>query len=155
MNITRLTQSIKHVVINCMRFRKSLFVVFLVASFFIFLPSFAEAQIDIPVIAPSGSGLKVITNAGSLISAGVALLLIISALAAFLYLVIGGIRWITSGGDKAGIDAARNQIQAALLGLFIVFAAWAIMLIVQQFFGVQILGGLSIPTPWQFNATTP
>ncbi|MBI2611602.1 hypothetical protein HYW54_02530 [Candidatus Gottesmanbacteria bacterium] len=61
---------------------------------------------------------------------------------------------ITSGGDKAGIDAARNQIQAALLGLFIVFAAWAIMLIIQTFFGVTILGDIQIPTPFQFQQPT-
>lgn len=138
--------------------RFSLPVLLFVATSSLF-PSLAHAQtpqaIQITVQPPTGAGLNVITNAGALISASVAVILIVSALAAFIYLVQGGLRWITSGGDKAGIDAARNQIQAALLGLFIVFAAWAIMLIVQQFFGVQILGGLSIPTPFQFDAQTP
>ncbi|MBI2611604.1 hypothetical protein HYW54_02540 [Candidatus Gottesmanbacteria bacterium] len=109
--------------------------------------------VTIGVREPTGEGIRTITDAGALISATVAIVLIVAALAAFIYLVQGGLRWITSGGDKAGIDAARNQIQAALLGLFIVFAAWAIMLIIQTFFGVSILGGITIPTPFQFQAT--
>ena len=129
-----------------------LFSLILVALVGLFFPSLVRAQeISIGVKAPETGGLKIITNAGALISATVALVLIISALAAFIYLVQGGLRWITSGGDKAGIDNARNQIQAALLGLFIVFAAWAIMLIIQTFFGVTILGNILIPTPFQFQ----
>ncbi len=111
-------------------------------------------QIEINVSPPNIPGLSIITDAGALISATVAIVLIVAALAAFIYLVQGGLRWITSGGDKAGIDAARNQIQAALLGLFIVFAAWAIMLIIQTFFGVTILGDIQIPTPFQFQQPT-
>src|SRR3989338_9449372 len=68
-------------------------------------------QIDVNIPKPS-SGVRIIDNLGSLISSIVALILIVSALAAFLYLVMGGIRWITSGGDKAAVDSARNQIQA-------------------------------------------
>src|SRR3989344_1468338 len=105
------------------------------------------SQINVNIPTPS-SGVRIITNLGSLISSIVALLLIVSALAAFLYLVMGGIRWITSGGDKAAVDSARNQIQAALLGLFIVFAAWAFMIVLEQFFGVSVLQGIKIPTPF-------
>ena len=99
-------------------------------------------------VSPPTTGVRVITDAGKLLSSIVALILIVSALAAFIYLVMGGIRWITSGGDKAGVDAARNQIQAALLGLFIVFAAWAFMVVLEQFFGVSVLSGIKIPTPF-------
>ena len=104
-------------------------------------------RIDVNIPKPS-SGVRIIDNLGSLISSIVALILIVSALAAFLYLVMGGIRWITSGGDKAAVDSARNQIQAALLGLFIVFAAWAFMIVLEQFFGVSVLQGIKIPTPF-------
>jgi hypothetical protein len=59
-------------------------------------------------------------------------------------LIIGGVRWITSGGDKAATEAARGQITAALVGLVIVFAAWAILQLIELFFGVDILGGLEV-----------
>lgn len=82
-----------------------------------------------------------IGDLGMLISALVGTLLIISALLAFFYLILGGIQWITSGGDKAGMEAARNKITHAIVGLIIVGAAWAIMILVQQFLGITIIGG--------------
>ena len=63
----------------------------------------------------------------------------------FFILVIGGIKWIASGGDKGATEGARNQITAALVGLVIVFAAWAIVQLIQVFFGVNIFQ-LSLPT---------
>jgi hypothetical protein len=90
-----------------------------------------------------------IGDVGQLISAVVGTLLIIAALLAFFYLILGGIQWITAGGDKAGMEAARNKITHAIVGLIIVGAAWAIMLLVQNFLGVTIIGGtLSFPTPF-------
>jgi len=61
-------------------------------------------------------------------------------------LVIGGIKWIASGGDKAQTESARNQITAALVGLVIVFAAWAILALIKVFFGIDILTTLTIPS---------
>lgn len=90
-----------------------------------------------------------ISDVGQLVSAGVGTLLIIAALLAFFYLILGGIQWITSGGDKAGMEAARNKITHAIVGLIIVGAAWAIMLLVQNFLGVTIIGGtLNFPKPY-------
>ena len=116
---------------------------------FFFVPKILMAQdVTINISPATAPGLRIIQSPGNLISATVSVILIVAALAAFIYLIIGGFRWITSSGDKAGIDAARNQIQAALLGLFIVFGAWAFMLIIQAFFGVTILGNIQIPTPF-------
>ncbi|MBI3385909.1 hypothetical protein HY031_02365, partial [Candidatus Gottesmanbacteria bacterium] len=59
------------------------------------------------------------------------------------------IKWITSGGDKAGMEEARNKITHAIVGLIIVGAAWAIMTLVQNFLGVTIIGGsLQFPQPF-------
>ncbi|OGG09502.1 hypothetical protein A2154_02280 [Candidatus Gottesmanbacteria bacterium RBG_16_43_7] len=91
-----------------------------------------------------------IEDLGQLISALVGSLLIIAALIAFFFLILGGIQWITSGGDKTAMEAARNKITHAIVGLVIVGAAWAIMLLVQNFLGVRIIGagGLSFPIPY-------
>lgn len=82
-----------------------------------------------------------INDVGALLSAAVGALLIIAALLAFFFLILGGIQWITSGGDKAGMEAARNKITHAIVGLVIVGAAWAIMILVQNFLGITIIGG--------------
>lgn len=104
----------------------------------------ADPQINIPM----PSNFK-IGDIGQLISALVGTLLIIAALLAFFYLILGGIQWITSGGDKAGMEAARNKITHAIVGLIIVGAAWAVMLLVQNFLGVTIIGGaLNFPKPY-------
>lgn len=81
----------------------------------------------------------------SIIGAAIRLTVVVAAIIFFFILVIGGIRWIASGGDKAQTEAARNQITAALVGLVIVFAAWAILALVRTFFGVDIFS-LTIPS---------
>src|SRR5574341_1469276 len=73
--------------------------------------------------------------------------LIIAAIVFFFMLVVGGIRWILSGGDKAQTEAARNQVTAALVGLVIVFSAWAIVRLIGTFFDIRILEGeLKLPS---------
>ena len=81
----------------------------------------------------------------SIVSALVVLVLIVAALVFFFMLVLGGIRYITSGGDKGSTEAARSQITAALIGLVIVFSAWAIINIIKLFFGVDILSLKILP----------
>lgn len=100
----------------------------------------------INLVPPTGSGFENLTNISfaSLVSAAIQIVLIVAAIVFFFILVLGGIKWITSGGDKGQTEAARNQITAALVGLVIVFAAWAIIQLIETFFHVSILGGLNI-----------
>ena len=82
---------------------------------------------------------------GGIISGGIRLVLVIAAIVFFFILVVGGIRWIVSGGDKAQTETARSQITAALVGLVIVFAAWAIVQLINVFFGINIFE-LTLPS---------
>jgi hypothetical protein len=104
----------------------------------------AQDSID---LTPQGdfAALGDITVTG-VISAVIALILVIAALIFFFMLVFGGIKYITSGGDKAQTEAARNQITAALIGLVIVFAAWAIVNLAGTFLGGFDLTNLTIPS---------
>lgn len=86
-----------------------------------------------------------INNIGLIISSGFSLLFIIAGLIAFAYILMGGIQWITSGGDKHGLEAARNKIIHAIVGLVVVASSWAIVLLLQNFLGTAILGELPIP----------
>ena len=53
--------------------------------------------------------------------------------------MIGGIQWMTAGGDKAAIEQARGKVTNALVGLVILFSTFAIILAIETFFGVDIL----------------
>lgn len=98
----------------------------------------APAAPDLSVEKP---GNVQITNIGTLITGAVQGALLVAALLVFMYLIWGGIQWITSGGDKGKTQEARDRITAALVGLAVVAAAWAVMLIIQYFFGISVLDG--------------
>lgn len=90
-----------------------------------------------------------ITNIGTLISGAVKGSLLVAAILVFAYLIMGGIQWITSGGDKGKTQEARDKITAALVGLAVVASAWAVMLIIQYFFGISVLDeNLAPPTAY-------
>lgn len=92
------------------------------------------------------SGLA-FTDIGPIITILVQTAIIIAGLAAFIFLIIGGFQYLTSGGDKIQAQAARDRITYAILGLVIVVAAIAIANILGAVFGVNILGGITFPGP--------
>jgi hypothetical protein len=83
-------------------------------------------------------------NVSQIISWAVTAILVVAGLIFFFMLIIGGLRYILSGGDKTATESARGQITAALIGLVIVFSAWAIASLLQAVFGFSILN-LEIP----------
>ena len=105
---------------------------------------FAQEQINIQ--PPEGFQNLADISVPGLVSQGIQLILVFAALISFVFFVYGGIRWITSQGDKEKMTTAQNTITAALVGLIIVFAAWAIMKLLEAFFGIKILSELKIPS---------
>src|SRR3989344_447032 len=93
--------------------------------------------------APTG----VISSINSLISGGVTLILIVAGLVAFVYLLLGGIKWITSGGDSAQVEAARNQVIHALIGIIVVLAAWGLIMLIQGATGACFGIGCTVTLP--------
>lgn len=97
---------------------------------------------------PQPSGMK-ITDIGVLISRVISVTFIIAGILTFAFLVFGGVEWLTSGGDKGKTEAARNRITAAVVGLAIVAASWALMKLIAFFFGVDVFeGNINIPKPY-------
>lgn len=75
---------------------------------------------------------------GRVIGFAIGLIFVVAILIALFFLVYGGIKWITSGGDKGGVEAARNQIVAAVIGLIIVFLSFFVLNLVLGFFGLSL-----------------
>ena len=101
----------------------------------------ASAAIDVgEVQATKGFA----ANLGSVLSSLLSFVMALAALIVFVYLIWGGIQWITSGGDKSKTEEARNKITAAVIGLIVLAASYAILQI-----GLRLLGFTSIGDTFQ------
>lgn len=90
-----------------------------------------------PTVGPSGNaGVTFLQNA---IPAVIVLGLVVGVIIFFFTLIMGAIQWISSGGDKQGVEAARGKVTNAIIGLVILFAVFAIIKLVEYFFGISIL----------------
>lgn len=76
---------------------------------------------------------------GGVISSLLSIVMAMAALAVFLYLIWGAFEWITSGGDKGKTETARNKITAAIIGLIVLAAAYAILQLMLQILGFSSL----------------
>lgn len=83
-------------------------------------------------------------NAGVIIRNIVVFIIVIAVIIAIIYLLYGGIKWVTSGGDKEKVESARNHITAAIVGLIIVFLSIFLVSVILSLFGIN-LGNLVLP----------
>ncbi len=109
------------------------------------------AAIDVGVRPPPGSTvIPPDTGIGQIVAFLVAFIVIIAFLAALLYIVIGALQWITSGGDKQKVADARNHIIAAIIGLIVIALSFVIINVVLQALGLGRLANLKILTLPEF-----
>lgn len=107
------------------------------------------AQITNPVIGNFGQGSQAENSIASILATVIRFLTVYGGIAMLLYLLIGGIRWISSGGDKAKLEEASAQITQAITGMIILAATIAITTLIGNALGLDILnpgsgGGLGI-----------
>lgn len=104
-----------------------------------------ENKINNPLLPARLSNLSGISFLEKFLVLGIRLGFFIGAVIFFFMLIIGAIRWITSGGDKAGLEGAKNQITHALIGLVILLSFFAIINLVGTIFGISFIN-LTLPT---------
>lgn len=105
----------------------------------------SNERIQNPII-PIGSELDYLLVAGSpeeflvKVLPNLIGLLLVFGLVVFLFMLLwGSLSWILSGGDKAKIENARGRLTSALVGVVLMLATFAIIKLVESFFGVNIL----------------
>lgn len=81
-----------------------------------------------------------ISGINLLINNLVKLIFIIASVGLFIMFLYGGLRFILSQGDKAQTEAARNTITYAITGFAIVALSFALMRVIEAFFGISIIG---------------
>ena len=59
-----------------------------------------------------------------------------------IFLIIGGIKYMTAGGDETKIAGARGQITNAILGFVVVVVAFSVRAIIKNLIGVEVTGNL-------------
>lgn len=63
---------------------------------------------------------------------------LVAGLVTFAYLLMGGFRYLTAGGDVKATEAAMKIITNAVIGLAIIMAAYGISRILATVFGIDI-----------------
>lgn len=87
-----------------------------------------------------------IPSLGDLLTFTIRAFFVIAGLAALFFLLLGAFAWVTSGGDQDSINAARDKIQAAVVGLLMMVAVLAVVWTLEQvIFNRRICLGLSCP----------
>lgn len=63
---------------------------------------------------------------------------LIAGLGTFIYLVIGGFRYLSAAGDVKATQEASKQITGAITGLALIIGAYALAKIIGVVFGIDI-----------------
>lgn len=94
----------------------------------------AETQImrGVEVARPIGVPTDLFGPGGIFETIAGTLLYLLGAVAVIM-LIIGGFRYVVSGGNSSSVEAAKNTILYAIVGIVIAFLAWAAVdFVVQQ-----------------------
>lgn len=102
-------------------------------------PVFAQTvdRVDIDGKARTFFGYTCITD---FIFRAVDVAIIGSGLMLLVYLIWGGVEWLSGAGDKTKTESARNKITGALVGVAVIASAYAIWKLALTFFGINAPG---------------
>ncbi len=73
-----------------------------------------------------------------IINFGISIAFIIVTMTTLIFLIWGGISYITSQGDKGKVEASRKRIVYSLIGLVIAFISYMVINTIGKFFGVNL-----------------
>jgi hypothetical protein len=88
---------------------------------------------------PGGDLASSTSAVEKLISNVLVVLTIVAGISFTLYFLLGGLNWITAGGDKGKIDKAKGMMTGGAIGLIVIAVSYAITFIVGKALGLDIL----------------
>lgn len=69
------------------------------------------------------------------------LIYIVAAVVFVFMLLIGGLQWVMSGGDKEAIGKARSRLIHAIIGITLLALVWLILKVLGQILGFTFFAG--------------
>jgi hypothetical protein len=86
-----------------------------------------------------GGAVESLKNITSAVSSVIGVMTIAAGIWFIFNFIVGGIQWVSAGGDKNNLQNAQQKIQSALVGLIIVVVGWTMLALAGKFFGFDIL----------------
>lgn len=93
------------------------------------IPSAYAFDVDNSILFPPAAN----ENVGSLATIIVQVLIATAGVLSFIFIIIGGFKIVTSGGDSKKLDSAKSTILYAIIGVMVALLALAIINLVQGF----------------------
>ncbi len=87
----------------------------------------------------SDSATTAFSNLEVIISNVIGLMTVLAGLFFLFQFITAALSWVTSGGEKGKLEAARNKMLNAAIGLAIVVASYAIIGLVGRVVGLNLL----------------
>ncbi|HUC94597.1 MAG TPA: hypothetical protein VMR19_01140 [Candidatus Saccharimonadales bacterium] len=92
-----------------------------------------------PGISPGGKyNIATISNLSCLFSNLVTAILGLAGIALFVLLLVGGFKFITSGGDPKALEGAKGTITSAIIGLVVILVSYLILILISNITGVDV-----------------
>lgn len=89
-------------------------------------------------VTPELNNLPAQSFLSSLVSFLINALLILAIIYFIFNLILGGIDWIGSAGDKGKVEAARSRVLNAVMGIILVLSTFLIVNFIAGIFGVNL-----------------
>lgn len=84
------------------------------------------------------NGIATISNLGCIFGDIVKSFITFAAIILFVFLLIGGFKYITSAGDPKALEGAQKTITYAIGGLIVVLLSFLILVLIKQITGVDV-----------------
>lgn len=85
------------------------------------------------------TGAETKTQLGTILSTIVTTLTVVGGLAFVIYFTLGGLKWLTAGGDKTKVQEAQTQMTQGVIGLVAIVAGLFVVGIVGGVLGIDYL----------------
>lgn len=91
------------------------------------MPAYAETAANIISNGVNNTGLNGGNNLETTVTSVINIILYIVGILAVVMVIIGGVKYTTSGGDQNAVTSAKNTILYGIIGLVIAILAYAIV----------------------------